>query len=59
TYPVLILVAGAIALLVAHPELVLMVLAYTYLASPLIGLVVQRLRRGKNTPDTPAPTQAS
>jgi CDP-diacylglycerol--serine O-phosphatidyltransferase len=59
TYPVLILVAGAIALLVAHPELVLMILAYGYLVTPFIGLLIQRLHRGKNTPDTPAPTPAS
>ncbi len=54
TYPVLILVAGAIALLVAHPALVLMVLAYGYLASPFVGLTIQRLRRKGS--DTPAPS---
>jgi len=58
TYPVLILVAGAIALLVARPELVLMILAYGYLISPLIGFAIQRVRRGKGS-DTPAPTPAS
>ena len=58
TYPVLIVVAGAIALLVAHPEIVLMVLAYGYLISPIIGLIVQRLRRGKG-PDAPAATPVS
>jgi len=57
TYPVLIVVAVAIALLVAHPEIVLMVLAYGYLVSPIIGLVVQRLRRGKG-PDASAATPA-
>ena len=53
-FPVLILVAGAIALLVARPELVLMVLAYGYLASPFIGLLIQRLRRGKSTTEPAA-----
>ena len=54
TYPVLILVAGAIALLVAHPELVLMVLAYGYLISPLLGWLLQRLRRSRGDDATPA-----
>ena len=59
TYAVLILVAGAIALLVAHPELVLMVLAYGYLVSPFLGLIVQRVRRSSKGSDTPpAPAES-
>jgi hypothetical protein len=38
-------VAVGLALLVAHPQLVLVAMAYTYLASGLIGLAWQRLRR--------------
>jgi CDP-diacylglycerol--serine O-phosphatidyltransferase len=45
SYPVLILVAVGLALLVAHPEIVLVAMAYAYLASGLIGLAWQRLRR--------------
>ena len=45
SYPVLILVAVGLALLVAHPEIVLAAMAYAYLASGLIGLAWQRLRR--------------
>jgi CDP-diacylglycerol--serine O-phosphatidyltransferase len=47
-YPVLILVAGGIALLVAQPQLVLLVLAYGYFSAGLIGLVWQRLRRRRD-----------
>lgn len=59
TYPILIVVAGGIALLVAQPEVVLMVLAYGYLASPLIGLVLQRVRRaGKDEAPVSTPPPA-
>jgi CDP-diacylglycerol--serine O-phosphatidyltransferase len=44
-YPVLILVAVALALLAAQPEMVLVVLAYTYLASGIVGFVWHRVRR--------------
>lgn len=47
-YPVLILVAGGIALLVAQPQLVLLVLAYGYFSAGLIGLAWQRLRRRRD-----------
>lgn len=43
-YPVLILIAVGLALLVAHTELLLGVLAYAYLASAFIGLAWHRLR---------------
>ena len=45
TYPVLILLAVGFALVVAHTELVLVGLAYGYLASAFIGLAWHRLRR--------------
>jgi CDP-diacylglycerol--serine O-phosphatidyltransferase len=45
SYPVLILVAAGLVLLAAHGELVLLILAYGYLASAFIGMGYQRLRR--------------
>ena len=44
-YPVLLLVALGLALLAAHPELVLVVLAYGYLGATFIEMVWHRLRR--------------
>jgi CDP-diacylglycerol--serine O-phosphatidyltransferase len=44
-YPVLLLVALGLALLAAQPQMVLLVLAYTYLASAFIGLAWSRLHR--------------
>ena len=45
SYPVLLILALGIALLAAQPEYMLLVMAYTYLASGLIGLAWTRLRR--------------
>jgi CDP-diacylglycerol---serine O-phosphatidyltransferase len=45
SYPVLILVALGLALLAAQPEILLVVLAYGYLASAFVGLLLTRLRR--------------
>jgi CDP-diacylglycerol--serine O-phosphatidyltransferase len=45
SYPVLILVAAGLVLLAAHGELVLLILAYGYLASAFIGMGYHRLRR--------------
>jgi CDP-diacylglycerol--serine O-phosphatidyltransferase len=53
SYPVLFLVALALALLASHPEPVLVTMAYIYLLSPFIGMAWNRLRR--KGPDTPAP----
>ena len=50
-YPVLLLIAVALALLVAETQRVLIVLAYGYLASPFIGLAWQRLRRRTGSHD--------
>jgi CDP-diacylglycerol--serine O-phosphatidyltransferase len=45
SYPVLILIALGLALLAAHGELVLLVLAYGYLASGLIGFALSRFHK--------------
>ena len=64
SYPVLILLAVGLALLVAHPEIVLVAMAYAYLASGLIGLAWQRMRRKPagsvtQTPGDEAPAPGS
>jgi CDP-diacylglycerol--serine O-phosphatidyltransferase len=43
-YTILLLMAAGIMLIATHPRLVLVVMAYTYLASAFIGLAVSRLR---------------
>ena len=55
-YPVLILVAVGLALLVAHTELVLVGMAYSYLASAFIGMAWHRVhpRRVAAEPEVPA-----
>ncbi len=45
SYTVLLVLAGGMALLVSHPELVLVVMAYTYLASGFIGLAWTKLHK--------------
>jgi CDP-diacylglycerol--serine O-phosphatidyltransferase len=44
-YPVLLLVALGLSLLAAHPELVLVVLAYGYLGATFVEMGWHRLRR--------------
>jgi len=44
-YPVLLLVAVGLAAIAAQPELVLVLLAYTYLASAFVEMAWHRLRR--------------
>lgn len=58
SFRVLVLIAAAIAAIWTHPRIVLIVAAYTYLASGLIGYALSR-RRGR-TPDVtlPAPPVA-
>ena len=46
SYTVVILLAAGIALIATHPRVVLIVLAYSYLASAFVGLAFSRLRRG-------------
>ena len=56
-YTVLIFGAAAIVLIATHPRFVLVVLAYSYLASAFVGMLVTRLRhRGGQVPteETPA-----
>ena len=45
SYPALLLIALGLAALAARPEEVLLVAAYSYLASAFIGLAWTRLRR--------------
>jgi CDP-diacylglycerol--serine O-phosphatidyltransferase len=54
-YPVLLVVALGLALLAAQPELLLVALAYTYLASGLIAAAWARLHRGRR-PSPAVPT---
>jgi CDP-diacylglycerol--serine O-phosphatidyltransferase len=46
SYTVVLLLAAGIALIATHPRVVLVVLAYSYLASAFVGLAISRLRRG-------------
>jgi CDP-diacylglycerol--serine O-phosphatidyltransferase len=57
SYPVLILIAVGLALLAARGEIVLLVLAYGYLASAFIGMAWHRLRRrpAEAAPEAAAP----
>jgi CDP-diacylglycerol---serine O-phosphatidyltransferase len=52
SYPVLILFALVFAALAAQPEILLVVLAYGYLASAIIGLILSRVRRRPPQEDT-------
>ncbi len=54
SYAVLFLFAVGLALLASHPEIILMALAYTYLASGVIGMAWQRLRRRHGLEDEAA-----
>jgi CDP-diacylglycerol--serine O-phosphatidyltransferase len=44
-YTVLLLVAAGITLVVTHPQIMLVVMAYTYLASAFIGMAITRIRQ--------------
>jgi CDP-diacylglycerol--serine O-phosphatidyltransferase len=46
SYTVVILLAGGIVFIATHPRIVLVVLAYSYLASAFVGLAFSRFRRG-------------
>ena len=45
SYLTLILIAGVLAAIATHPQLVLVLIAYTYLVSGLAGMVIGRVRR--------------
>jgi CDP-diacylglycerol--serine O-phosphatidyltransferase len=57
SYPVLFLLALGLAVLASSPRILLLTLAYTYLASAFIGLAWHRFRRRPSKPvehDEPA-----
>jgi CDP-diacylglycerol--serine O-phosphatidyltransferase len=61
-YTVLIPIAAGIMLIATHPRFVLVALAYSYLASPFVGMAIMRFRhRGGAMPgdQLPAPTDAA
>jgi CDP-diacylglycerol--serine O-phosphatidyltransferase len=49
SYTILVLLAVGLALLASQPELVLVVMGYTYLLSAFVELAWHRLRRGRTT----------
>jgi CDP-diacylglycerol--serine O-phosphatidyltransferase len=49
-YTVVLLIAAGIALVATHPRVVLVVLAYSYLASAFIGLAITRIRHRGDRP---------
>lgn len=58
SYPVLILFAIALAVLAATPQILFVVLAYSYLGSAFIGVALTRLRRrSHDEPHEEAPPQ--
>ena len=55
-YTVLMLIAGGITLIATHPRFVLVVLAYSYLASAFVGMAMTRFRqRGGQIPADESP----
>jgi CDP-diacylglycerol--serine O-phosphatidyltransferase len=44
SYTILIVIAAALVLITTHPRFVLVGMAYTYLASPFVGMAWARLR---------------
>jgi CDP-diacylglycerol--serine O-phosphatidyltransferase len=44
SYSVVLLIAAGIALIATHPRVVLVVLAYSYLASAFVGMAIARIR---------------
>lgn len=55
-YTVLIACAALLALIVAYPSLVLLLMAYSYLASGFIGLALTKLKHREETPSTAPPS---
>ncbi len=54
SYLTLLVIAGIIAAIAIHPQIVLLLMAYTYLASGLIGVVISRARVRPPAGDTEA-----
>ncbi len=52
SYPILFVIAVGLALLAAQPELILVVMAYTYLASAFVELAWHRARRRTDADET-------
>jgi hypothetical protein len=52
---VLLLIAAGIVLIFTHPRIVLVVMAYTYLASAFIGLALHRFRHRGGRPAVEEP----
>ena len=59
SYPVLFLFAIGFVLLASHTELVLVAMAYTYLASGIVGMAWARLRRRPAEEEAPAAVEAN
>jgi CDP-diacylglycerol--serine O-phosphatidyltransferase len=57
SYPVLFLVAVGLALLASSPRLLLLSMAYTYLASAFIGLAWHRIRRRPGSQEEAVPAK--
>ncbi|HVH27338.1 MAG TPA: CDP-diacylglycerol--serine O-phosphatidyltransferase [Vicinamibacterales bacterium] len=51
SYTVVLLIAAGIALIATHPRVVLVVLAYSYLASAFVGMAIARIRHRGDRPD--------
>ena len=54
-YTVLIFVAAGIMLIATHPQAMLVVMAYSYLASAFIGMAITRFKHRGGTTPQPAP----
>jgi CDP-diacylglycerol---serine O-phosphatidyltransferase len=54
SYSVLVFVAAGIMLIATHPRGVLVTMAYTYLASPFVGMAYARMRHGRAARAQPA-----
>jgi CDP-diacylglycerol--serine O-phosphatidyltransferase len=52
SYTILIVIAAGLVLITTHPRFVLVGMAYTYLASPFVGMAITRLRQ-RGTPVVP------
>ena len=57
SYPILVLLAIGIALLASRPELILVLMAYTYLVSAFVELAWQKFRRRDGMPAQATPAQ--
>lgn len=59
SYTILIVIAAAIVLITTHPRFVLVAMAYTYLASPFVGMAISRPQhRGNPDPAAGRPVDA-